>query len=67
MAPQGYGSSRAAVKVIRIVRGIGPVEILWVFGEKPVELLTMIRKFTLVRSETCGSATVHARFVGAFA
>jgi hypothetical protein len=43
------------------------VEILWTFGEKPVELLTVIRKFTLVRSETCGSATVHARFVGAFA
>jgi hypothetical protein len=43
------------------------VEILWTFGEKPVEPLTMIKKFTLVRSETRGSAPVHARFVGAFA
>jgi len=67
MAPQAYGPALAAVKVIRTVRGIGPVEILWTFGEKPVEVLTMIRKYALVRSTTCGSATVHARFVGAFA
>jgi len=43
------------------------VEILWTSGEKPVELLPMKKKITLVRSKTCGSATVHARFVGAFA
>jgi hypothetical protein len=67
MAPQAYGPSLAAVKVIRTARGIGPVEILWTFGEKPVEVLTMIRKYTLVRSKTRGSSPVHARFVGAFA
>jgi hypothetical protein len=71
MAPQGYGPWRAAVKVVadacqRLV-GIGAVEILWTFGEKPVEPLTMIKKFALVRLETRESAPVHARFVGAFA